>query len=178
MARLLVGLDGSELAEAAIPYAEMFARASHATIVLVHVMSADEVPTGPLDVGPLPNPAVGQSTESETTGDATERLRALFRAERYLNAVATRLRADGLAVETAVDVGDPATVLVEEAGLCRADMLILSTHGRSGLGRLLRGSVADRVLRTADVPVLLVPPACQINRSGDRASSGLAAVVG
>jgi nucleotide-binding universal stress UspA family protein len=176
MAKLLVGLDGSELAEAAIPYAETFARANHAAIVLVHVISGDEVPVGPEDVGPLPSPAVPRSTGA-AIGEAEESLRALYRAQRYLSAVAARLRADGLVVETAVGVGDPATVLVEEAHLCRADMLILSTHGRSGLGRLLRGSVAEHVLRTADVPVLLVPPACQINRSHDRASSVLAAAV-
>jgi nucleotide-binding universal stress UspA family protein len=75
-------------------------------------------------------------------------------ARTYLEGVATRLARSGLKTEVLVDVGDP-TMLIERAAR-EADLVVLSTHGRSGFDRLRHGSVAERVVRQIDKPVLLV----------------------
>jgi nucleotide-binding universal stress UspA family protein len=76
----------------------------------------------------------------------------------YLQRAAARLARP--APGTAVLAGDPATEILREARRAEAGLVALSTHGRSGLGRWLYGSVADALLRQADLPVLLVPAAC------------------
>ena len=81
------------------------------------------------------------------------------RAKTYLERVAESLRARSLKVETRVLSHDqPAVAILEEAKARRADLLALATHGRSGLPRLLLGSVADKVVRGASIPVLLARP--------------------
>jgi nucleotide-binding universal stress UspA family protein len=68
---------------------------------------------------------------------------------------ARRLRAAGLAVEEVAGPGEPAELIVEAGASAGADLIVMATHGRTGLDRWLHGSVADAVLRRADVPVLL-----------------------
>ena len=72
-----------------------------------------------------------------------------------LRRVADRLT--GITVETAVRFGDPATQIIDEAETIGADLIALATHHRSGLARMLKGSVAERVERGTPVPVVLVP---------------------
>ena len=79
------------------------------------------------------------------------------RPEQELDAVAEQLRAYGIAAEARVSDDDPAAAILGAARETRADLIAMSTHGRGGLGRWLYGSVADQVLRQAEVPVLLVP---------------------
>ena len=76
-------------------------------------------------------------------------------AEEYLAAAARRLRDRGLVVETVVSQGDPAKALLHEAQTRDVDLILLGTHGRSGLGRWIYGSVAEAVLGHSSVPVLL-----------------------
>jgi len=164
--RVILGLDGSSLAEAAIPWAEVFAIANQAAIVLVRA-----VPLGhhgsPIPIPPgVAHEDGGGEAGTEDNGPAR---RLIHEAEHYLGEVAGQLRDRGMLVEVAVVLGDPAKILVEEAKWRGAEMIVLSTHGRSGLGRLIRGSVADAVMREADTPVMLVPPACQFpRRANDR----------
>lgn len=141
---LLVPLDGSPLAEAALPYAVTIARASGARVLLLTVLESE----------PLRVVAVG--------GD--ERLRAQVEAawrspaEGYLAAVATRLAARGVQADYKAVVGDPADQILAEAVDARATMIVMATHGRGGLQRLLLGSVADKTMRMSTRPVLLVRP--------------------
>jgi nucleotide-binding universal stress UspA family protein len=86
--------------------------------------------------------------------DHTDRL--CQELEQYLLERADVLCAAGMRVQTAVRVGDPATEIVEAARETGADLIAMTTHGRSGLGRLLFGSVAEAVLRRAHVPVFLL----------------------
>ena len=79
-------------------------------------------------------------------------------AEADLNAVADHLQAGGVWVETSVSDADPAAAIVQAADERQADIIVMSTHGRSGLRRAMFGSVTDQVLRTTTTPVLLVPP--------------------
>jgi nucleotide-binding universal stress UspA family protein len=80
-------------------------------------------------------------------------------AQRYLDRVAERLRAEGRPVRTrALLTEQPAVAILDEARLQDADLIAMTTHGRSGLARLLLGSVADKVLRGSTLPVLLQRP--------------------
>jgi nucleotide-binding universal stress UspA family protein len=89
------------------------------------------------------------------------------RAERELEATAESLRADGLTVETHVYYDEAARAIVDAAQRQAADLVVMSTHGRGGLGRWVYGSVADRVLRRMAVPVLLVPALAEPPRTTD-----------
>lgn len=143
---ILVPLDGSELAERALPVAERVARATDSGIVLVQVIPATTwafaVPTG------------------LTSGEHYDRmLSAEDRVtQHYLNDVAERLRSNQLTVHTRIARGDAGTKLVELEGELRVGMVVMATHARTGMARFAMGSVADRVARTGHVPVLLVRP--------------------
>lgn len=139
MARtILLPHDGSRLAERAVPFAAALAKASGARIVLFR-----EAEVFSMD----------QLPELEVT------------------AVAERLRAQGVTADPVVDhlrEDDVPAAILEAARAQHADLVVMSTHGRGGLGRWLYGSVADRVLRDAELPVLLVPAAAERPWPGDR----------
>ena len=120
--RILVTLDGSEPAEAALAYAEALARQDGATLCLLRAAPLDD------------HAAAG----------------------RYLDRLATDSRARGLAVETLVLGGSPADAVVTAAARGSADLVIMATHGRTGLERTRHGSVADEVLHRTPTPLLLV----------------------
>ena len=135
--RVLVPLDGSPLAEIALPQALAVLRDSpSATLILLRAAEATTLPGV----------------------DPTEAQVAVVReAEEYLDGVATRLRGEGLIrVTTSVWYSSAAQAIVEAARVRRVDLIVLSTHGRSGLRRVVRGSVAESVLRRTGTPILLV----------------------
>ena len=138
--KILVPLDGSETAEAILPVVERLAGPRDLTVSLLEV------------VVPFPSAA-----HAELASHADELM--AFRhgeATRYLDKVAPPLRAKGLKVECAVKVGNAVDAITTLAAHERADLVAMVTHGRKGLGRLAFGSVAEGVLRTAAVPVLLL----------------------
>jgi nucleotide-binding universal stress UspA family protein len=143
---ILVPLDGSALADRALPYAIPLVRASHARLSLVRAALAHTLPGA--------DPSEAQVT-------------VVQRAERELEATAESLRADGLTVETHVYYDEAARAIVDAAQRQAADLVVMSTHGRGGLGRWVYGSVADRVLRRMAVPVLLVPALAEPPRTTD-----------
>lgn len=125
---ILLPLDGSPLAEIAMPYAERLAQSTEARVVLVRVIAT-----------PVPVSLVAE-------------------AQSYLEQMASRLRDKGLTVDTVTPGGTPADAIVQEARARSASMIVMASHGRSGIGRWIYGSVADQVLRSAPVPVLLTAP--------------------
>jgi nucleotide-binding universal stress UspA family protein len=135
--KILVPLDGSQVAEAALPRAVEVAQENpRATIVLLRAAEAFSVPG---------------------TDVAEKQVVAVKEAEDYLDGVAARLRRQGLQnVETAVWYGAAAPAIVEAAHVSKVDLIVMSTHGRSGLGRLFLGSVAESVLRGTETPILLL----------------------
>jgi nucleotide-binding universal stress UspA family protein len=142
--RLVVALDGSELAKRALPYAEALAERFASVLYLVRglrppgtLVPAASMPGAPVD----PVAAVGDDPQ-EAVG--------------YLQGVARRLADRGLKAECAVPEGPPAEALVAFAFDVEADLIAMTTHGRGGLRRLVLGSVADGVVRRAPCPVLLV----------------------
>src|SRR5687767_12533378 len=126
---ILVPLDGSPLAESILPSVAQIARLTGATLRLVHVTE----------------PVSGHRAE------ATSHEQAL---RRYLEDVAQRLTGDGLTVKTDLLAGDPAETIIQAAQT--VELIAMGTHGRSGIGRWVYGSVADKVLRGATAPVLLI----------------------
>jgi nucleotide-binding universal stress UspA family protein len=134
--KILVPLDGSALAETAIPTAVQLAKAQRGTVVLMRAAAAPWL-------------------AGEAVVDA--QVAIVREAEEYLGALADRLRADGSGeVDTSVWYGAPATSIVDAAKSQRADLIVMTSHGRSGLGRLILGSVAESVLRGTMTPILLV----------------------
>jgi nucleotide-binding universal stress UspA family protein len=152
--RFLVTLDGSQLSEYALPYAEAWAKAFDAEIVLLRV------PTLPAYVSLGPDSSM---LVPSLLSDAYEE------ADAYLANVVRQLKAKGLSVhKAAVEPGAVADTIIDYAQEAEVDCIVMSTHGRSGLGRWVYGSVADRVLRGAGVPVLLVrAPRAQSSTVGD-----------
>ncbi|MBI2322556.1 MAG: universal stress protein [Chloroflexi bacterium] len=140
---VLVPLDGSATAEAAMPHAEALARQGGARLTLLRVLPPPDSYVIPEAVF-VDREQVMRSLEAEALG--------------YLRAVRERLEGGGLTVRTTTRVGDAATAILDTARAVGADLIVMATHGRSGLGRWALGSVADRVVRAAGVPVLLVRP--------------------
>ena len=132
--RILVPLDGSSLAERALPYACWLAERHGAELTLVRC-----VETGVQTIDAAHHSAIGA---------------ALL----YLEELAGRPPAR-LPVTTAVYCGEPVEGILEEIHLRRPDLVVMATHGRTGL-RVVLGNVADAVARRSPVPVLLIPPAC------------------
>jgi nucleotide-binding universal stress UspA family protein len=139
--RVLVPLDGSALAEAILPFAERVAGPLDAEVILVRV------------VEPI-SPAEAMASAGVVTPD-TYLVREM-EARRYLQDLAGRLSEKGLRVKTRVEVGRPSDEILAAAKSAGADLVAMTTHGRSGLGRVLFGSVAEAVLRGSPLPVLMV----------------------
>lgn len=133
----------------------LLARRSGAELTLVRAVPVSDGPTRPW---PGDQHWLGQ--QHQATRLRTQEARALARAKNadeqtYLQQVGDDLVRQGIVVDTHLEMGDPAEVLLETSAEVQADLIVLSTHGRSGLGRLLFGSVAEAVLARSPVPIFL-----------------------
>jgi nucleotide-binding universal stress UspA family protein len=139
--RVLVPLDGSPLAEGMLRFIVDIAGPLDLEVVLLRV------------IRPIPP----QATEGSRVIVVEDVVGRMQNAREYLAPLAEQLRRKGIRVQTEVRHGQP---IVDEilagAREADADLIAMTTHGRSGLGRLLFGSVAEAVLRQADVPVFLM----------------------
>jgi nucleotide-binding universal stress UspA family protein len=141
---LLVPLDGSRLAETALPATLALAAKFDSTITLLRVVRPPDISTS-------------------TSGTAMTEVLTMLRtysheeAESYLHSHQRALRQQGYKVHRHVVFGDAvADIILEVTEERDIDAIVMSTHGRSGLSRWVFGSVADKVLRQAKVPVLLI----------------------
>jgi nucleotide-binding universal stress UspA family protein len=148
---LLVALDGSPTAERVFEHAEALAKAFRSTVTLFRATVAAETLLAETSAGGQSIGDVGPMIDPTPILDA-DRAEAIS----YLDTVAARLRQDGLTVNTEHFEGPPADEIVDRARALGVSLILMTTHGRSGLGRLVFGSVADSVLRHAPCPVLLV----------------------
>jgi nucleotide-binding universal stress UspA family protein len=153
--KILVPLDGSELAEAALPHACALLDGDGTEIVLLRV--ALYPMTDIVFSNPSLAPVLSEEIEDES--------------EHYLQALASRLRGDGFNVSIAIVGGPVAESILDYADAIQADLIAMSTHGRSGVARWLLGSVADRIVHGATVPVLLVRPGRQPSASKSNAKA-------
>jgi nucleotide-binding universal stress UspA family protein len=134
--KIIIPLDGSPLAESAIEAALDLLSGLPASLALVRAAEAHSAP--------LADPTYAQ-------------VEVVREADEYLSSVRGKLAARGITdVETSVWYGSPATAIIESARLKKADLIVMSSHGRSGLGRILLGSVAESVLRGTTVPVCVI----------------------
>ena len=144
--RILVAVDGSPTSEHALRHAIGLAKVLSAALRVVHVVDMGVLPLAPelaIDIGAI-----------------TKARRAA--GEQVLNAARDVCRASGTEadirlLETATPIQRIAAVLATEAAAWPADLLVLGTHGRTGVERLLVGSVAEGAMRVSRVPLLLVP---------------------
>ncbi len=148
--RIMVCLDGSELAEKVIPHVAEEAVHSSARIIL---FQATAEPTF-LSPGIPGSPPVPVGTETLMKQAQREEKEAV----NYLERLAAPLRAKNLKVETATAPGAAGKTIVAYAENKRIDLIAIATHGRGGLGRAVFGSVADYVLRESKLPVLVIKP--------------------
>jgi nucleotide-binding universal stress UspA family protein len=155
--RIVVPLDGSDLSMQVMPYACLVAKSTGARITLLEVLEPVEQPTAAAAVGAG---VVGAALEQARTSapEHWEALRAGLTREALgsLNAVAAPLRQDGIDVDVTVVEGDAASTIVFASEREPDTLIAMSTHGRSGIGRWVIGSVTDKVVRHAKVPSLVV----------------------
>jgi nucleotide-binding universal stress UspA family protein len=145
--RIMVPLDGSELAERALPLAGQIAKAMGAKLYLVRAVEAPDLWLA----GPSPV-YVPPTVYDDLLKNATEA------ATSYLKGVREQLESSGLQVQADQCEGNPAVALLDYESTVKADLVVMCSHGRTGLSRFALGSVADRLVRHGTVPVLVVRP--------------------
>jgi nucleotide-binding universal stress UspA family protein len=145
--RILVPLDGSKLAECALPHVEELAKGCGTERVIL--VSVTERVQG-YRVFDDPGHPLGQQLAPEAVGKKENQ------AQRYLDRIAKAMEAKGIKVDTEVLLGDPAEEIVIYAKHPGCDLIVMSSHGRTGISRWTHGSVADRVFRSSPVPVLMI----------------------
>jgi nucleotide-binding universal stress UspA family protein len=133
--KILVPLDGSETAESAVPIALRLVREPRTSLVLVSIAN--------VRTGPEPAPA-------------DRELAPIQEARSYLDCATSHLVPDTEGVVTEVWTGPAAAAIIKAAQAHGADMIVMTTHGRTGRERDMFGSVADAVLRGAPMPVLVL----------------------
>ena len=132
---ILVPLDGSTLAEGILPHVKELARLTGAEINLLRVALAYTFPGA--------NPTDAQ-------------IEVLGKAEAYLKGIEAELLREGFKASLHVRYGHDAQEILDHADQANIDLIAMSTHGRTGVGRFIMGSVANRVLRHSSKPVLLL----------------------
>ncbi len=142
-------LDGSELAESVLPHVEVMAGGCKVkdvvlvrVVELFHERAASEYALRPEEVARIDAQSIAE-------------------ADSYLKKIQAKIKLYGTRVQSELLRGNPAEALAEYASKNGVDLIIIATHGRSGVSRWVWGSVADRILRSACVPVMMVPaPGC------------------
>ena len=151
--QILLPLDGSELAERALAPAQAMARAFKARLHLFQALSYAEefdLMRG-AEYGALSEEYIGKLLEEVAAAQSGK-------AAAYLADKAAALTAAGVEVVTAYETGSPAEKILDYAQAAAIDLIVISTHGRGGLRRLLVGSVTDRIIRAGNCPALVVHP--------------------
>ena len=141
--KILAPLDGSDTGESALPYVEALAANAQASVDLLQIVSPPSTVESSLLGGP----------------DWRNFIKAMHDAgENYLKTINSRLSDNGVKSTYAVVTGDPADKIVEYVEDKKISLIAMSTHGRTGLARWVLGSVTDKVLHGAKIPILLVRP--------------------
>jgi nucleotide-binding universal stress UspA family protein len=139
---LLVPLDGSEFSAQALTEAKSLARALGRQ-TMITLLTAVNQPLLGSELSPLPLPSTGRTYEKETQANNLQHTKQ-------------QLQNEGFQVETILESGPPAEAILRVADSTNASLIVMATHGRSGLGRIWPGSVAMKVVHNAPCPVLLV----------------------
>ncbi len=143
--RILVPLDGSKLGEVAIPYAEALAQVLGAELVLFQAFIAPILPVG-YEGGRRVSPTAFKEREEQMRASAMD----------YLDGLGKSFQEKGLRTLSVVREGSAPEQILEYAEANAIDLIAMSTHGRSGIGRWVLGSVTDKVLHAGDTAVLTI----------------------
>jgi nucleotide-binding universal stress UspA family protein len=147
--KILVPLDGSQLSECSLEQVKKSAAAGVSEVILLRVIE-------PVDR----DEAVTWASAGYTIGDIQGRRKA--DAESYMAHAAEKLTKEGLTARVEIMDGRAAETIIDYSQKQQVDLIIMSSHGRSGITRWAFGSVADRVIRHSTIPVLLVSaPGCR-----------------
>jgi nucleotide-binding universal stress UspA family protein len=145
LSQIIVPLDGSPLAEVALPLAETISARCHVPLVLLRVVEIETIafsdPTG----------MVGANYQALLDGLQQD-------ADSYVAQLASSIRSKGVTVQTATPIGLPAEKIVEYTHAHPSSLVVMATHGRTGLAEVVLGSVARRVVLHGDTPTLIVHP--------------------
>lgn len=141
--QILVPLDGSTLAEQALPIAARIARTTQGSILLVRVVS---ILQSVMITAPGASPVIAQIFELER-----------HEAERYLASITASPTLQGIPVATSLVSGPAASTILDVAKQQHCDLIILSSHGMTGIQRWLIGSVAQEVVRYSSIPTIVIP---------------------
>ena len=154
--KIIVPLDGSELAECVLPHLETITGCSVGEVVFVRVVEPVHSPFGTgTDGGAVYTEEEAKiARESQDARDREE-------AREYLDAVMKKVNLGGAQMQAQVLTGNAADTLVDYLKKSDADLTLIASHGRSGISRWVYGSVADRLLRGACTPVMMIrAPGC------------------
>jgi nucleotide-binding universal stress UspA family protein len=138
--KILVPLDGSKVAEGVLPHARALAYSEGAELILLTVAA------NPAMDFAFSDPGLAQSAVLEQEE----------RSKKYIAEIEKQLRSAGFKTSTVLRVGSVAEVILEVAEELQVDAIAMSTHGRTGPARWLLGSIAERVVHSSKVPVLLI----------------------
>ena len=133
--RIIAATDGSRYSKAAVDEAIKIAKASKGNLIIVSAVDINE------------------EFESEAP-ELTERFERQFKA--MVERITKQAKAKGVKAEGIVKIGEPYNVIISAAKAKKADLIVMGSHGRRGLSRLLMGSVTERVIGHATCPVLVV----------------------
>jgi nucleotide-binding universal stress UspA family protein len=141
--KIMVPLDGSELAECVLPHVEELCRGNGDRVIyLVRVVEPFQPYVGDYVI----DPREGERIDRENIASATK----------YLDKVSERLLSCSSIIEKKVLLGRVAECLVDYARDEEMELIVIATHGRSGVSRWVRGSIADRILHFSYVPILMI----------------------
>lgn len=140
--KILVPLDGSTRAEKIIPHIEMLAKCMQAQVILLRIYQVDYDQADMVGHDPAFYEAIARSCKENVIA--------------YLNTVQEKLQTEGLVVRSFAEIGDIVSTILAIAEREGADLIAMSSHGRTGLARVFYGSVAAGLLHKIDRPLLLV----------------------
>jgi nucleotide-binding universal stress UspA family protein len=142
--KILVPLDGSTLAECALPHVKNLAGGGKVGKIILLSVAVFNIPYGSI------------GADFDFGSFRTEHIKE---SQDYLALVQSKLAAEGIEVETLVtESGNPAQTITEYAQTNGVDLIVIATHGYTGVRRMLVGSVAFKILHESHVPVLLIRP--------------------
>jgi nucleotide-binding universal stress UspA family protein len=140
--KILVPLDGSPLSEAVLPHAEALAKSEHAELIILRI------PAEPASRFLAQDPLVAEIIRNDLTAEA----------EKYVHDMVATLQKDEVQVSGLTRDGLVPDMILKVADETHADIIAMSTHGRTGVSRWLLGSVAEKIVHHAHIPVMLVHP--------------------
>ena len=149
--KMLVLLDGSKMAESVLPHVEVLAKQKgvKAEITLLRILNVDRIRTD-----------YPEAEKKLSIKEHVKQRTDYYKNEyiQYLTAIQQNISVEDLQIKSEVIIGEPANEIIKRAKKDPFDIIVMSTHGRSGISRWAFGSVAEKVIRRVDTPVFIVRP--------------------